>query len=123
MFLLMVVVLLVGAGCEPNVTIDPQIDLGDPEVERKVDGLETEVARLRAEAAKHQTDAARLRADVSRLEEENVVHVTDAGFTFRINTQAAWVLAIAILGLTTFFVARMRYAAMAGSAQDDAPEL
>ena len=110
------------AGCDGDVNFQPEIDFGDPEVERKVEGLETEVARLQAEAAQHQTEAERLKADVARLQEENVILATDDGFTFRLNTQAAVVLVFAILGLTTFFVTRMRYASQAAPREDGLQE-
>ncbi len=109
-------------GCDGDVHFEPEIDFGDPEVAGKVDDLETEVARLQAEASKHEADAVRLRADVVRLQEENVILTTDDGFTFRLNTQAAVVLIFAILGLTTFFVARMRYAAKTASREDGLQE-
>jgi len=111
LFLLMLLTATVLGGCDPEITVNPEIDLGDPEVEARVDTLEGEIGRLEAAALAHKARADALQHDVEALQEDNVVIRSEDGFTFRLNIQAAVVLVFAILGLTIFFVARMKFAA------------
>lgn len=118
LLLLSLLALVFAGGCEPQVTVEPRFDLGADG--SAVGDLQQRVDTLAEEARVQQARADALETEVATLREENVVLATDSGFTFRINTQAAWVLAMAILGLTTFCVARLRYAALGRPAQDDA---
>ncbi len=113
--------LIVLGGCDPDITVSPEIDLGDPEVGARVEALEGDVERLEADAMAHKARADALEGEVERLQEENVVIAHADGFTFRLNMQAAIVLVIACLCLTTFFVARLKFGADGRSPEDEAP--
>lgn len=92
------------AACDAQVNVNPEIDFGDPAVEGRVEQLEADLLAQRERAAS-------LEAEVARLQEESVVIHGADGLTLRLNTPAAAVLVVAILGATLCFVARMKYRA------------
>ena len=95
--------LLGGCDVETDVVFQPEIKIGTRRDEARLKALEAEVVEQRERAG-------RLQAEVEDMQEQNIVLRTDDGFTFRLNTNAAVVLVIAILGIVTVLVARMKYA-------------
>ena len=89
-------------GCDPNVTVNPEIELTDGKLEGRVEELE-------AEAARHRERADALQTEVTRLQEESIVLRSDDGFTVRLNENAALVLVVLILGATLCFVSWMKH--------------
>ena len=78
------------------------------------------VAELEAEAAAQQVRADRLQGELTALQETSFVRHGDGEFSFRLNTQAAWVLAIACMSIAAIWIARIKYSSAASSEEESA---
>ncbi len=101
--LVTVAALLLG-GCD--VKTDLRVTSGAEEAEK----MATLVRQLDAAAVRERERADRLEAELTELKQTSVVRAGEKEVRFHINTPAAMVLVFAILGLTAFFIARLKYA-------------